>query len=87
MKKRRSLGHISFYHAIQQHASGTVGEGVTQADIDALNHGSQINSGSVYITDPNSRLYLRGTDAEGNLRTFYIDITRGLTSVIPTGSV
>lgn len=87
MKKRRSLGHVSFYHAIQQYASGTVGGGITQADIDALNHGSQVNSGSVYITDPDSKLYLRGTDAEGNLKTFYIDITRGLTSVIPTGSV
>ena len=90
MKKRRNLGHVSHYIFVEQHSSGP--GGITEAELPSIlsglgyNHGSQINSGSVFITEPGSSLFLIGTDHEGNTRTFAFGITGSLLHMSPTGS-
>ena len=91
MKKRRNLGHVSYFHALQEQT------GVSEAQLPSilpgilsdlgLTHGSQIDSGSVYITNPGSSLFIVGTDSEGNTRTFAFGVTGSILHLIPTGSV
>lgn len=86
MKKRRNLGHVSHFHALQEQT------GVTEAQLPSIlaelgiNPSSQINSGSVFITEAGSSLFLIGTDAEGNTRTFAFGVTGSLLHLSPTGS-
>jgi len=90
MKKRRNLGHVSYFHALAEQT------GVSEAELPSilpgilsdlgLTHGSQIDSGSVYITNPGSSLFIVGTDSEGNTRTFAFGVTGSLLHLSPTGS-
>ena len=87
MKKRRNLGHVSYFHALQEQT------GVTEAQLPSIlaglgiNASSQINSGSVFITEAGSSLFLIGTDTEGNTRTFAFGVTGSILHLSPTGSV
>jgi len=91
MKKRRNLGHVSYYHALLEQT------GVTEAELPSIlpgiledlgiSHGSQINSGSVYITEAGSRLYLIGTDHTGSSQIYQIRIEGGATHIEVSGSV
>tara|TARA_R100001510_G_C7651022_1_gene208621 strand:+ start:1303 stop:1554 length:252 start_codon:yes stop_codon:yes gene_type:complete len=83
MKKRRFLGHVSSVLQLKAEAQKALDAALEEGHI----HGSQQHSGSVYATEPNARLYFRGTDEQGNERTYFIDVTRGLTRILPTGSV
>lgn len=90
MKKRRNLGHVSYYHALAEQT------GVKENDLPSIlpgvlnelgyNFGSQDHSGSIYITDPGSSLFIVGTDSEGNTRTFAFGVTGSLLHLTPTGS-
>jgi hypothetical protein len=90
MKKRRNLGHVSHFHFLAEQT------GVSEAELPSIlpgileglgiSHGSQINSGSVYITEAGSGLFLIGTDSEGNTRTFAFGVTGSLLHLTPTGS-
>ena len=90
MKKRRNLGHVSYYHALLEQT------GVTEAELPSIlpgileglgiTHGSQINSGSVYITEAGSRLYLIGTDHTGSSQIYQIRIEGGATHIEVSGS-
>ena len=88
MKKRRNLGHVSYYHALAEQTQTGITEEQLPSILEGLglNHGSQINSGSVYITEAGSGLFLIGTDSEGNTRTFAFGVTGSLLHLTPTGS-
>jgi len=93
MKKNRNLGHVSYYHALAEQTQ----TGVTEEELPSilpgilsdlgLTHGSQINSGSVYITEAGSRLYLIGTDHTGSSQIYQIRIEGGATHIEVSGSV
>lgn len=82
MKKRRFLGHVSSILQFKSEAKKAVEAEIAEGHF----HGSQINSGSVYITDPNSGFFLRGTDSGGNSRTFHLSVTGSTIRLSPTGS-
>ena len=83
MKKRRFLGHVSSILQLKAEAKKALDIALDEGYI----HGSQINSGSVYITDPDSGLFVQGTDETGSTRTFHLGITGSIIVAKPTGSV
>jgi hypothetical protein len=82
MKKRRFLGHVSSILQLKAEAKKALEAEIAEGHL----HGSQINSGSVYITDPNSGFFLGGTDSNGNPRTFHLSVTGSTIKLMPTGS-
>lgn len=92
MKKRRNLGHVSHFYFLAEQTQ----TGVTEEELPSilpgileglgLNHGSQINSGSVYITEADSKLYLIGTDHTGSSQIYQIRIEGGATHIEVSGS-
>jgi Tol biopolymer transport system component len=88
MKKRRNLGHVSYYHALAEQTQTGITEEQLPSILEGLglNHGSQINSGSVYITEAGSRLYLIGTDHTGSSQIYQIRIEGGATHIEVSGS-
>jgi hypothetical protein len=102
MGRRRFLGHIDPTIHVNQKSTAALSEEfvtqnqlttnnyITQAELDnhatSHLHGSQFQSGSVYITEPGSALHLIGTDQNGDVRTFRLGITGSLVHLIPTGS-
>ena len=82
MAKRRFLGHVSSILQLKAEAE----KALTRAINEGHFHGSQIFSGSVYVTDPDAKMYLRGTDEDGDLKTYSLEMNRGLFSLVPTGS-
>tara|TARA_R100000406_G_scaffold75926_1_gene56438 strand:- start:35 stop:304 length:270 start_codon:yes stop_codon:yes gene_type:complete len=88
MKKRRNLGHVSYYHALAEQTQTGITEEQLPSILARLGHhtGSQINSGSVYITDAGARLYLIGTDHTGSSQIYQIRIEDGSTYIELSGS-
>ena len=88
MKKRRNLGHVSFIHALAEQTQTGITEEQLPSILAGLGHhtGSQINSGSVYITEAGSRLYLIGTDHTGSSQIYHIRIEGGATHIEVSGS-
>ena len=82
MKKRRFLGHVSSVLQLKAQAEKALDKALEEGHI----HGSQQNSGSVYITDPGASFFIAGTDSEGNNRTFAFGVTGSLLHLSPTGS-
>ena len=82
MKKRRFLGHVSSVLQLKAEAEKALDKAIAEGHV----HGSQRLSGSLYVTDPDAKLYLRGTDEAGNLRSYTFEINRGLLNLSPTGS-
>jgi hypothetical protein len=82
MKKRRFLGHVSSILQLKAEAKKALEAEIAEGHL----HGSQINSGSVYITDPNAGLFVQGTDSSGNSRTFHLGVTGSVLVAAPTGS-
>ena len=86
MKKRRNLGHVSYYHALVEQT------GITEAELPSILEGleiypgSQIHSGSLYVTEAGSRLYLIGTDHTGSSQIYQIRIEGGATHIEVSGS-
>tara|TARA_R100001510_G_C7653290_1_gene211405 strand:- start:1627 stop:1878 length:252 start_codon:yes stop_codon:yes gene_type:complete len=83
MKKRRFLGHVSSILQLKAEATKALDKALEEGHI----HGSQQNSGSVFITDAGSALLVNGTDVDGASRTFRLGITGSVAQFVPTGSV
>ena len=82
MKKRRFLGHVSSVLQLKAEAEKALDKAIAEGHI----HGSQLLSGSVFVTDPGAELFVRGTDHEGKLRTFSFGVSGGILKLQPTGS-
>ena len=82
MKKRRFLGHVSSILQLKAEATKALDKALEEGHI----HGSQQNSGSVFITDPNSGLFIQGTNHLGQPKTFQVGVTGSVLVVAPTGS-
>ena len=89
MKKRRSLGNISFYHNIELKSTAVAGVQEEQLKSTLANQGvtAQINSGSIYINQTGSALYLQGSDLDGNTTTFAFAVSGSVLQLTPTSSV
>lgn len=89
MKKRRTLGHLSFYHNIELKSTAAGGVQESELKTSLANQGitTQVNSGSIYINQPGSALYLQGTDLDGNTTTFAFAVSGSVLQLTPTSSV
>ena len=82
MKKRRFLGHVSTILQVKNEATKALDKALEEGHI----HGSQQNSGSVYITEPNAGLFIQGTNHLGQAKTFQLGVTGSMLVALPTGS-